>query len=121
MNKIIFYKEKSTGKCIPSNLSLPSDKYIELKPNTTDAATEKHIPVYKIEGNDLLITIGSTEHPMTEEHFIDAIILITSEKTIMKKLKPGDSPIAEFNLTDGEKINKAFAYCNLHGLWVKEI
>ena len=94
---------------------------VELKANSTDAAVEKHVPVVEVNNNVCKVSVGSVLHPMTEEHFIDAIILITSEKTIMKKLKPGDSPIAEFNLTDGEKINKAYAYCNLHGLWVKEL
>lgn len=94
---------------------------VELKANSTDAAVEKHVPVVEVNNNVCKVSVGSILHPMTEEHFIDSIVLITSEKTIMKKLKPGDSPIAEFNLTDGEKINKAYAYCNLHGLWVKEL
>ena len=38
-----------------------------------------------------------------------------------KTLKPGEKPVAEFVLTDGEKAVAVYEYCNLHGLWVKEI
>lgn len=38
--------------------------------NTTDAATEKHVPVVeKIEGG-YRVTVGEVEHPMTEAHSI---------------------------------------------------
>lgn len=93
---------------------------VELKANSTDAAVEKHVPVIEINKNVCKVSVGSTLHPMTQEHFIDAIVLITSDKTILKKLKPGDQPVAEFSLADKEVVNKAYAYCNLHGLWVKE-
>ncbi len=114
MNKIKFYKEKSTGKCIPSNLSLPTDKYIELKPNTTDGALEKHIPVYEIKENDLLVTVGSTEHPMTKDHYIMWIALVKDEEILLKGLSPNDSPTATFPYKNNSEI---YAYCNLHGLW----
>lgn len=41
-----------------------------LDPNTTDAATEKHVPVVNVEGNKVIVNVGSVEHPMTEEHHI---------------------------------------------------
>ena len=43
----------------------------EIVPGTTDAAVEKHVPVYKVEGNKVTVTVGSVEHPMLEEHFIE--------------------------------------------------
>ena len=94
---------------------------VELKANSTDAAVEKHVPVIEVNKDVCKVSVGSTLHPMSEEHYIDAIVLITSDKTIMKKLRPSDQPIAEFKLTENEKVNKAYAYCNLHGLWVKEL
>ncbi len=93
---------------------------VELKANSTDAAVEKHVPEVEVSKGVAKVIVGSTLHPMTPEHYIDSIILITSEKTIMKKLQPTDQPMAEFKLVEGEKISKAYAYCNLHGLWVKE-
>ena len=49
----------------------------EIKANSTDAAVEKHVPVYKVEGNKVTVTVGSVEHPMLEEHFIEWIALET--------------------------------------------
>lgn len=83
--------------------------------NTTDAVLEKHVPkIEKIE-NGFRVTIGSELHPMTADHYIEWIELITEEKIYRKNLKPGDEPIAEFCV--GFEVIKARAYCNLHGLW----
>jgi superoxide reductase len=83
--------------------------------NTTDAATEKHVPVVeKIEGG-YRVTVGSVEHPMTEAHFIQWIELVTENEVLRKYLTPSDKPVAEFK-TDSEALY-AREYCNLHGLW----
>jgi superoxide reductase len=82
-----------------------------MKENADDkAAKEKHVPV--ISGK--VVKIGSVEHPMTEEHYIEWIEA-TSEKGESAKilLKPGQKPQAEFSF----KVKSAKAYCNLHGLW----
>ena len=36
----------------------------ELKGNTSDGATEKHVPVATINGDILTVQVGSVEHPM---------------------------------------------------------
>ena len=47
-----------------------------MKENTVDAATEKHVPVIeKIDGG-YKVKVGSVEHPMTEEHYIEWIELV---------------------------------------------
>ncbi|MBO5304447.1 MAG: desulfoferrodoxin, partial [Clostridia bacterium] len=38
-------------------------KMAEIIPGTVEASREKHIPVYKVEGNKVFVTIGSVEHP----------------------------------------------------------
>ena len=43
----------------------------ELKAGVTDAAVEKHVPVYTVEGNYVHVVVGETKHPMLEEHFIE--------------------------------------------------
>ena len=43
-------------------------KMTELVPGTTDAAQEKHVPVYQVEGNTVTVTVGAVAHPMGEEH-----------------------------------------------------
>ena len=42
-----------------------------LVPGTVDASLEKHIPVWTLEGNRVLVTVGAVKHPMQPEHFIE--------------------------------------------------
>lgn len=51
----------------------------EMIPNSTDASKEKHIPVIAQEGNLVKVTVGASEHTMTEEHYIEWIMLETKE------------------------------------------
>lgn len=96
------------------------DPMTELVANSVDASQEKHVPVVTVNGDTVTVKIGSVEHPMTEEHFIQWIYLETSHGGQRKSLHPGDKPEAVFQLKDDEAI-AAFAYCNLHGLWKKDI
>ena len=89
----------------------------ELKPGTTDGATEKHVPVFEIKDNMVYVTVGETEHPMTDAHYIQWISLRTCCKNQRKELKAGDPPKACFALCEGEKVEEVYAYCNIHGLW----
>ena len=93
------------------------EKMSELVPNTTEAAFEKHIPVAEVNGNKVSVAVGSTLHPMLEEHFIKVIILETTNGYQVKNLLPGGQPVADFILADGEKAVAVYEYCNLHGLW----
>ena len=89
----------------------------ELVPNTTDAAQEKHVPVVTVDGNTVCVTVGSVEHPMLEEHFIEWIAIKTKNGNQRITLKPGDAPKATFAIIDGDEVLEVYAYCNLHGLW----
>ena len=89
----------------------------ELKPNATDAAGEKHVPVVKVDGNEITVTVGSTLHPMEADHFIQWIFLQTTQGGQRKVLHPGDKPEVKFALTDGDEPIGVFEYCNKHGLW----
>lgn len=89
----------------------------ELIPGSIDASHEKHVPVLEIDGDTVTVTIGSVPHPMTGEHFIEWISLETRCGNQRKALKPGDKPQACFRLCEGDQVKRAYAYCNLHGLW----
>ena len=89
----------------------------ELIPGTTEASTEKHIPVYKIENNKVYVSVGSIEHPMTEEHYIEWISIRTSSGNQRKCLKPNSKPEAIFAILEDDKLEAVYAYCNLHSLW----
>ncbi|QHI71092.1 desulfoferrodoxin family protein [Aminipila terrae] len=97
------------------------EKMTELEANTVDASFEKHIPVVTVGGNTVVAKVGSVEHPMVEEHYIEWLYLLTSKGAQRKNLSPGEKPEAEFALAQGETPLAVFAYCNLHGLWKSEI
>ena len=92
----------------------------ELIANSTDAAIEKHKPVVKVEGNKATIVVGSVEHPMTAEHYIEFIAIQFNDREGIIHLKPNEKPIVELQLKEGQRIEKVYAYCNQHGLWVNE-
>ncbi len=96
-------------------------KMTELVPASIDAALEKHVPVVQVEGNKVHVEVGEVLHPMTEEHLIQMIILQTARGFQFIKLTEVDKPVADFVIAEGDKAEKVFEYCNLHGLWVKEI
>lgn len=89
----------------------------EMIPGSVDAAVEKHVPVCTKEGNVIHVTVGSTEHPMLPEHYIEWIAVQTASGMQRKMLKPGEAPKADFCICDGEEVQTVFAYCNIHGLW----
>ena len=91
----------------------------ELEPNTQDGAHEKHLPVYKVEGNIVSVKVGEVTHPMLEAHYIEWIVVETNKGFQIKYLKPEQEPKAEFKLAQGETVEAVYAYCNLHGLWKK--
>lgn len=96
------------------------EEMTKLEANTTDAATEKHVPVIEVNGNEVTVKVGSVPHPMTDEHYITWICIQTEKGIQRKDLTPSDQPTATFALTDDDKLINAFEYCNLHGLWKAE-
>ncbi len=95
-------------------------KMTKLEAGTVDASREKHVPVVTVEGNTVRVDIGSVAHPMTEEHSILWVYLQTDKGGQRKCLSVGSEPVVTFTLGD-EKPLAAYAYCNLHGLWMEEI
>ena len=89
----------------------------ELIPSQSDGSLEKHVPVIKVKGNHVLVTVGTAEHPMVAEHYIEWILLQTDMGIQKKWLKPGDIPKADFMMVAGEKVQAAYEYCNVHKLW----
>ena len=96
------------------------EKMQELIPNTTDGAVEKHVPVIGTDGQTVTVTVGSAEHPMIPEHYIQWIALASRQGNQRKELAPGQKPQASFMLCEGDEVEAVYAYCNLHGLWKAE-
>lgn len=89
----------------------------KLVANTVDAAREKHVPEVSVNGNDVTVKVGSVEHPMTEEHYITFVAVVTKSETLFKEFNPGERPVAAFKLADGDEVVEVYEYCTLHGLW----
>jgi superoxide reductase len=83
---------------------------------TADSATEKHVPVIEAIDEGVRVTVGSTEHPMTDEHYIEWIEVLNGTYVNRKYLKPGDKPMAEFYVKYSDDL-EAREYCNIHGHW----
>ncbi|MBR2987537.1 MAG: desulfoferrodoxin [Clostridia bacterium] len=120
-----FYRCEHCGNIIAfaENKGVPvmccGKKMAELVPNTTEAATEKHLPVIaKNENGVVEIVVGSTLHPMLPEHFIGWVAIETKEGN-QRKVLTGEPKIS-FALTEGDELIAVYAYCNLHGLWKTE-
>lgn len=88
----------------------------ELKANTTDGALEKHVPQVEINGDKVVVKVGSVEHPMEADHWIQFIAVETKDGVLRANLNPGEKPCAEF-LLNGKEFVAAYEYCNKHGLW----
>lgn len=93
------------------------EKMNEMIPGTTEASVEKHVPVYRVEGNRVIVTVGSVAHPMTEEHYIEWVSLSTKIGNQRKLLTPDSAPEVCFSICEGDEVEAVYAYCNLHGLW----
>ena len=95
-------------------------KMDELLPNTVEASGEKHLPAVTVEDGAVHVNVGSINHPMIPEHYIEWIYVQTENSGHLKSLKPSDDPSASVCLGD-DKLLAVYAYCNLHGLWMTEV
>lgn len=86
-----------------------------LKPNSVDAAVEKHVPTYEIKDDEIYVTVN---HVMEQDHYIEWISIVSDGKECTKYLKPGEEAKAHFKYVSGSTI---YAYCNKHELWKKEV
>ena len=89
-----------------------------LAENTTDAATEKHVPVIEQDEAGIKVRVGQVAHPMDQSHYIEWIEVIADDRVCRRFLSPGDVPEAVFHVQGGQITARAF--CNLHGLWKAE-
>ena len=118
-----FYKCAHCGKIIAlvNDVNVPTiccgEKMSEITVNTTEASLEKHIPVFVREGNIVKVEVGSTLHPMLENHYIEWILLETKNGNQRVRLHPNQEPKAQFAVLEGDEVLGVYAYCNLHGLW----
>lgn len=125
--KIEFYRCEHCGniavKVVDTGVPLVccGEKMGLLVPGAVDGAKEKHVPAVTVEGNVVTARIGEVEHPMTPEHYIQMICLVTQKGYQVAPLADDDSPVATFAVAEGDAPIAVYEYCNLHGLWVAEL
>ena len=114
-NNMISYLQKDA-----CDVKCCGEAMVELVPNTSDGAGEKHVPVIEVDGNTVTVKVGEVDHPMLEAHYIQWIAIETEQGRQRKTLNPGDAPVVTFAIAEGDKLKEAYEYCNLHGLWKAE-
>lgn len=123
MKEVKFYRCNHCGniveKLIDSGVPVVccGESMVELVPNTSDGAGEKHVPVVEVNGNEVIVRVGEVDHPMIPAHFIQWIYVQTNLGGMRKDLTPEVGPTASFKLAEGESVVAVYEYCNLHGLW----
>ena len=68
----------------------------EIKDNTCDASKEKHVPVYTKEGDNIIVEVGETLHPMDSDHYIMWIAQVEDDKITRITLQPNQKPQCTF-------------------------
>ena len=104
---------KNTGV----KVSCCGEHMMSLVAKNDDVGNEKHVPVYKKEGKYLVVDVSSVEHPMSEEHHIEWVALVTKNGNQRKVLKPNMKPSVNFLIEEDDEVVELYAYCNIHGLW----
>ena len=92
-----------------------------LEANSQDAATEKHVPKVDVADGAVHVEVGEVLHPMTDAHLIAFVCLVTEKGYQIAPLSADGEPVVDFAVAEGDAPLKVYEYCNLHGLWVKEL
>ena len=87
--------------------------------NTSDGAVEKHIPVVSRNDRHIKVHVGEVLHPMIKSHYIEGAAVLTDREIYYRAFQPDELPMVDFEIDFSEKVLAVYAYCNLHGLWVK--
>jgi desulfoferrodoxin len=117
MKKTRFYVCPNCGNVVTSSSDLIMNccgrKLAKLKANKD--FDEKHIPRIETTDGEVYVSIN---HEMDKEHYISFIAYVTADKMMVAKLYPEQGAEARFQMT-GHGI--LYVYCNVHGLWMKNL
>lgn len=120
---IKFYKCEVCGNIVckiedsGTSLSCCGRQMHELRSASTDGALEKHVPVHEYMGDVICVKIGEEPHPMEKSHYIDFVVLETTQGFSLKKIRDSENPITYFRINPEENVVNIYIYCNLHGLY----
>ena len=100
--------------CPNCGIKCCGENMVIIKPNSTDASFEKHVPTYEIKEDKILAKVN---HVMEDEHYIMWICFVSKNKIQKVVLKPHQKPEAVFDYEKGT----LYAYCNKHSLWEAKV
>lgn len=92
--------------------------YLNPQDKSDEMLEEKHVPIFiHDESGKEFIQVGSTLHPMSEEHYIQFIETISEDKNKieLQYFSPNSKPVMEVDKFANSHC--ALGYCNIHGLW----
>ena len=112
-NIIVSVNDKNTCSCCGEAMQ-------ELQANSVDASAEKHVPVVSVDHGKVRVACGEVPHPMEEKHYIEFMVLETNIGFQIHYLNPGEEAVSYFSISEKEEFIAAYAYCNLHGLWIQK-
>ena len=98
-------------------ISCCGEEMTKLEEQSKDASVEKHVPVINDHQDGVEVIVGTSLHPMTENHQIVFIEVLTKDNKVYRAdLAADDKPAAIFPVKKDD-ILKAREYCNVHDLW----
>jgi superoxide reductase len=109
---IVADEDRAEPVCCGENMKL-------LVANATDGEHNKHVPVIEHHGDQVTVRVGTVPHPMSPEHHIEWICLVSSNGgSMVTELSSSEEPVAVFTIKNATLDElAAYEYCNLHGLW----
>lgn len=117
-----FYKCKNTNEILikikECNSTCSNENMEELKVNSCEMGKEKHLPEISFSSNLMNICVGSDLHPMSNDHLIEWVFIEYPNGGEFVYLN--NEPNVVVSLV-GREAKKVYAYCNQHGLWVREL
>jgi superoxide reductase len=94
--------------------------YTSDNPGKWEKKIKGHAPIVEVKDGKVMIT---TDHIMTEKHYIVRHTLVTPEGDVMGEntFSPNDEDaVSHFDLPAGGKKLIATSFCNKHDLWITE-
>ena len=82
--------------------------------------SEKHAPIIEFNQNGTEVQVGLQLHAMEPEHRIEWVALTDGERVEIQRLGLTTPPVVKFSKMDGKGKVRAYAFCNIHGLWQSE-
>ena len=108
---ILFQEVANEGGKVP-------ETFKETTIKSDDPDKNKHVPYIEETNDGYKVKVGKNEfHATDSEHHTMFIELVVDNQFYYKKIiKLNEKPEADFKINKGKEV-KAYAFCNLHGLF----